>query len=80
MGAEANKEDSVVKGLMVEEWRMMCTEHKELPSLARTDEITRKASDMILQHPAVANTVGIVGLDGATFTFAPNSRKHLQFL
>ncbi|MEM1297864.1 MAG: multidrug efflux RND transporter permease subunit [Pseudomonadota bacterium] len=41
-------------------------------SLARTDEISRRASEIIMQHPAVANAVGIVGLDAATFTFAPN--------
>ncbi|MEM1159699.1 MAG: multidrug efflux RND transporter permease subunit [Pseudomonadota bacterium] len=41
-------------------------------SLARTDEISRRASEIIENHPAVANAVGIVGLDAATFTFAPN--------
>jgi HAE1 family hydrophobic/amphiphilic exporter-1 len=42
-------------------------------SLARTDAIVRKASDIMLQQPGVAHTVGIVGLDPATFTNAPNS-------
>ncbi len=42
-------------------------------SLARTDRISRRASDIILEHPAVENSVAIVGLDGATFTNAPNA-------
>ncbi|MEM6973169.1 MAG: efflux RND transporter permease subunit [Pseudomonadota bacterium] len=42
-------------------------------ALSRTDAVARKASDVILQHPAVANTVPIVGLNGATFTNAPDS-------
>lgn len=41
-------------------------------SLARTDEVSRRASEIILAHPAVKDTVAIVGLDGATFTNAPN--------
>ena len=42
-------------------------------SLSRTDAVARKASEMILKHPAVEDTVAIVGLDGATFTNAPNA-------
>jgi HAE1 family hydrophobic/amphiphilic exporter-1 len=41
-------------------------------SLARTDAIARRASEMILKHPGVRDTVAIVGLDGATFTNASN--------
>jgi len=42
-------------------------------SLARTDEVIRKASAILLQEPGVAHTVGLAGLDGATFTIAPNA-------
>ena len=41
-------------------------------SLARTDAVARRASDIILKHPGVRDTVAIVGLDGATFTNASN--------
>ena len=42
-------------------------------SLARADEVTRRVNKMVLETPGVAHTVPIVGLDGATFTNAPNS-------
>jgi HAE1 family hydrophobic/amphiphilic exporter-1 len=42
-------------------------------SLARTDELTRRVNKLVLDAPGVAHTVPIVGLDGATFTNAPNS-------
>jgi HAE1 family hydrophobic/amphiphilic exporter-1 len=42
-------------------------------SLARTDAVARRASAMMLEHPGVRDTVAIVGLDGATFTNAPNA-------
>ncbi|MEM9148457.1 MAG: multidrug efflux RND transporter permease subunit [Pseudomonadota bacterium] len=42
-------------------------------SLSRTDAVSQRASEIMLQHPAVDNTVAIVGLDGATFTNAPNA-------
>ncbi len=42
-------------------------------SLARTDQVVRKASAMLLGIPGVAHTVGFAGLDGATFTNAPNA-------
>jgi HAE1 family hydrophobic/amphiphilic exporter-1 len=41
-------------------------------SLARTDAVARRASDMILEHPGVRDSVAIVGLDAATFTNASN--------
>jgi HAE1 family hydrophobic/amphiphilic exporter-1 len=41
-------------------------------SLSRTDAVARRASDMILEHPGVRDTVAIVGLDAATFTNASN--------
>ncbi|HSF95211.1 MAG TPA: multidrug efflux RND transporter permease subunit [Thermohalobaculum sp.] len=41
-------------------------------SLARTDAVARRASEMILAHPGVRDTVAIVGLDAATFTNASN--------
>jgi hydrophobe/amphiphile efflux-1 (HAE1) family protein len=42
-------------------------------SLARTDAAIRKASDILLNVEGVDHTVGFTGLDGATFTNAPNS-------
>jgi len=42
-------------------------------SLARTDQVTREATKIILKTPGVAHAVPIVGLDGSTFTVAPNS-------
>jgi hydrophobe/amphiphile efflux-1 (HAE1) family protein len=42
-------------------------------SLARTDAAIRKASDLLLKVDGVDHTVGFTGLDGATFTNAPNS-------
>ena len=42
-------------------------------SLARADEVTRRINKLVLETPGVAHTVPIVGLDGATFTSAPNS-------
>ncbi len=42
-------------------------------SLARTDAAIRKASDILLGIEGVDHTVGFAGLDGATFTNAPNS-------
>ena len=42
-------------------------------SLARTDELARRVNKLVLDTPGVAHTVPIVGLDGATFTNAPNS-------
>jgi hydrophobe/amphiphile efflux-1 (HAE1) family protein len=42
-------------------------------SLARTDEVARKVTKIALDTPGIAHAVPIVGLDGATFTTAPNS-------
>ncbi len=42
-------------------------------TLERTDEVVRRATEIILAHPGIAHTAGIGGLDGATFTFASNS-------
>ncbi|MEQ9125439.1 MAG: efflux RND transporter permease subunit, partial [Alphaproteobacteria bacterium] len=42
-------------------------------SLARTDAAIRKVSDILLGLEGVDHTVGFAGLDGATFTNAPNS-------
>ncbi|MEM8818362.1 MAG: multidrug efflux RND transporter permease subunit [Pseudomonadota bacterium] len=41
-------------------------------SLTRTDEVSRRAAEIMMRHEAVAHTVPIVGLDGATFTNTPN--------
>jgi HAE1 family hydrophobic/amphiphilic exporter-1 len=42
-------------------------------SLARTDEVARKVTEIVLNTPGIAHAVPIVGLDGATFTTAPNA-------
>ncbi len=42
-------------------------------SLARTDEVNRRAVEIALQVPGVAHAVNIVGFSGATFTNAPNA-------
>jgi len=42
-------------------------------SLARTDEVARRVTQIALKTPGVAHAVPIVGLDGATFTTAPNA-------
>ncbi|MEQ9488349.1 MAG: multidrug efflux RND transporter permease subunit [Alphaproteobacteria bacterium] len=42
-------------------------------SLDRTDTVVLRAVDIALQEDGVASAVGIVGLDGATFTNAPNA-------
>jgi hydrophobe/amphiphile efflux-1 (HAE1) family protein len=42
-------------------------------SLARTDEVVRKATEVILKTPGVAHAVPFAGFDGATFTNAPNA-------
>jgi multidrug efflux pump subunit AcrB len=41
-------------------------------SLARTDEVTRKVNDILTSIPGVFSTAAFAGLDGATFTLAPN--------
>ena len=42
-------------------------------SLVRTDEVARKVTKIVLDTPGIAHAVPIVGLDGATFTTAPNA-------
>ncbi len=42
-------------------------------SLDRTDAAIRKASDILQKRPGVIDSVAFVGLDGATFTNAPNT-------
>ncbi|MEP7242244.1 MAG: efflux RND transporter permease subunit, partial [Gammaproteobacteria bacterium] len=42
-------------------------------SLQRTDEVLREAQKIALKHPSAAATVAFAGLDGATFTNAPNA-------
>jgi hydrophobe/amphiphile efflux-1 (HAE1) family protein len=41
-------------------------------TLDRSDAVIRRASDILLSRPGVKNAVAFVGLDGATFTNAPN--------
>jgi hydrophobe/amphiphile efflux-1 (HAE1) family protein len=42
-------------------------------SLARTDEVNRRATEIALKVPGIAHAVNIVGFSGATFTNAPNA-------
>ena len=42
-------------------------------SLARTDDVNRRAVEIALKVPGIAHAVNIVGFSGATFTNAPNS-------
>jgi hydrophobe/amphiphile efflux-1 (HAE1) family protein len=42
-------------------------------SLARTDEVVRQATGIILGTPGVLHAVPFAGFDGATFTNAPNA-------
>jgi multidrug efflux pump subunit AcrB len=42
-------------------------------SLARTDDVNRRAVEMALQVPGVIGAVNVVGFSGATFTNAPNA-------
>jgi len=42
-------------------------------SLDRTDQVVRKASELLLARPGVDHAVAFAGFDGATFTNAPNS-------
>jgi len=42
-------------------------------ALSRTDEVLRRAADIVLNVPGVAHVVPIVGFSGATFTNAPNA-------
>ena len=42
-------------------------------SLARTDDVNRRAVDIALKVPGIAHAVNIVGFSGATFTQAPNA-------
>jgi hydrophobe/amphiphile efflux-1 (HAE1) family protein len=42
-------------------------------SLARTDAVTRRVSDIALKTPGVGHAIEIVGFSGATFTNSPNA-------
>jgi hydrophobe/amphiphile efflux-1 (HAE1) family protein len=42
-------------------------------SLDRTDAVVKRASDILQARPGVKDSVAFVGLDGATFTNAPNT-------
>ncbi|GFE64207.1 efflux RND transporter permease subunit [Litoreibacter roseus] len=42
-------------------------------SLSRTDAVIQKATDLLLEMDSVEHTVAFAGLDGATFTQAPNA-------
>ena len=42
-------------------------------TLSRTDEVVRRAGDIMLTRPGVEAAVAFVGFDGATFTNAPNT-------
>jgi HAE1 family hydrophobic/amphiphilic exporter-1 len=42
-------------------------------SLARTDEVSRQVTKIVLEEPGVAHAVPIIGLDGTTFTSSPSA-------
>ena len=42
-------------------------------SLARTDEVVHKATDILLKVPGIAHAIGIAGFSGATFSAASNA-------
>jgi len=42
-------------------------------SIARTDEVMKRATEIALKIPGIAHAVSVVGFSGATFTNAPNS-------
>jgi hydrophobe/amphiphile efflux-1 (HAE1) family protein len=42
-------------------------------SISRTDEVMRRAADIVLNIPGVEHVVNVVGFSGATFTNAPNA-------
>lgn len=42
-------------------------------SIARTDAVMKRATDIALKVPGIAHAVSVVGFSGATFTNAPNS-------
>jgi hydrophobe/amphiphile efflux-1 (HAE1) family protein len=42
-------------------------------TLERTDQVVRKAGDLLLRRPGVEHAVAFAGFDGATFTNAPNA-------
>ena len=42
-------------------------------TLERTDQVVRKAADLLLKRPGVDHAVAFAGFDGATFTNAPNA-------
>src|SRR3984893_17223381 len=52
---------------------VMVTQLAPGASLARTDEVHKRAIDIALSTPGVAHGVNIVGFNGATFTNAPNA-------
>src|SRR6195256_4855466 len=42
-------------------------------TLERTDQVVRRAADLLLSRPGVGHAVAFAGFDGATFTNAPNA-------
>jgi len=42
-------------------------------TLERTDQVVRRAADLLLKRPGVNHAVAFAGFDGATFTNAPNA-------
>lgn len=42
-------------------------------SIARTDAVMKRATDIALKVPGISHAVAVVGFSGATFTNAPNS-------
>ena len=52
---------------------IIITQLPPAPSLARTDDVNRRAVEIALKVPGIAHAVNIVGFSGATFTNAPNA-------
>ena len=71
-----NRLASTPTGLVPQLDRSYLIAAMQLPAgstLERSDALVRKASEIILSRPGVANAVSFVGFDGATFTNAPNT-------
>jgi hydrophobe/amphiphile efflux-1 (HAE1) family protein len=71
-----NRLASTPTGLVPQLDRSYLIAAMQLPAgstLERSDALVRKASEIIMSRPGVANAVSFVGFDGATFTNAPNT-------
>jgi hydrophobic/amphiphilic exporter-1 (mainly G- bacteria), HAE1 family len=76
IGLTYNQLNAVPTGLIPQLDRGYFIAAFQLPpgaSLERTDAVIKRASDILQSRPGVLNSVAFVGLDGATFTNAPNA-------